>query len=139
METRTPLRHKSRLHRPGFTFTRQLREFGGTAPRTDHFHFHRPYKTDRFYTPLRRFRRMSEKETVQIDDRMDRWRYVCPRGHRTWEPTNYHFWCQRCASIEGVDPAFDQLHDRRDGRLLDRDEVRLLTPAGPYDGREGSA
>jgi hypothetical protein len=104
----------------------------GVTP-ADHFHFHRPYKTHRFYHPLCRFACMSDRETIEIDDKTDRWRYVCPRGHRTWEPTNNHFWCQQCARVAGVEPAFDQLQDRRDGRLLDRDEVRLLTPVGPYD------
>jgi hypothetical protein len=83
-----------------------------------------------------------EKETVEIENRMDRWRFVCPRGHRSWEPTNHHFWCAKCARRDGVDGVFHELRDRRDGGLLKRDQVRLLTPAGPYDrdlDQEGSA
>jgi hypothetical protein len=72
-------------------------------------------------------------EPVKIQDRQDRWRFTCPRGHRTWEPTNHHFWCARCARAQDVDGVFHELRDRRDGRLLAREEVRLLTPAGPYD------
>ncbi|ELZ92981.1 hypothetical protein C440_12709 [Haloferax mucosum ATCC BAA-1512] len=73
---------------------------------------------------------------------MDRWRYTCPRGHRTWEPTNHHFWCERCASAENVDGAFDQLRDKVTGELFARDEVLLLTETGPLDtdlDTEGSA
>jgi len=33
-----------------------------------------------------------------------------------------------------VDGVFNQLRDRRDGGLLERNQVRLLTPVGPYDG-----
>jgi len=84
-----------------------------------------------------------EKKTVRIEDRHDRWRFTCPRNHRSWEPTNHHFWCSKCASVEGVDGVFDELRDKRSGDLLQRDEVLLLTPAGPYDRdldkREGSA
>jgi len=76
--------------------------------------------------------------TVHLDDEGDRWRYVCPNGHRSWEPTNDHFWCATCARRSGVAGEFDELHDRREDEQLDRDEVRLQTPAGPYKGR-GSA
>lgn len=76
---------------------------------------------------------MSDKQPVKIEDKVDRWRFTCPRGHRDWEPTNHHFWCAMCARAEGVDGVFDQLRDQRDGGLLGRDEVRLLTPVGPYD------
>ncbi|WP_262176975.1 hypothetical protein [Haloarcula laminariae] len=85
---------------------------------------------------------MSEtKETVEIENRMDRWRFVCPRGHRLWEPTNHHFWCAKCARRDDVDGVFHELRDRRDGGLLKREQVRLVTPVGPYDrdlDREGS-
>ncbi|ELZ30584.1 hypothetical protein C475_00540 [Halosimplex carlsbadense 2-9-1] len=83
------------------------------------------------------------KKTVRIEDRHDRWRFTCPRNHRSWEPTNHHFWCSKCARVEGVDGVFDELRDKRSGDLLQRDEVLLLTPAGPYDRdldrREGPA
>jgi hypothetical protein len=85
---------------------------------------------------------MSEKTTVRIENRSDRWRFVCPRGHRTWEPTNYHFWCQSCARLREADGVFHRLRDRKTGREFDRDDVQLRTEAGPYkrepDGR-GSA
>ena len=76
---------------------------------------------------------MSEKTTVRIEDEEDRWRFTCPRYHRSWEPTNHHFWCQQCAALEGVDAVFDQLRDSKTGLHYDRDEIQLLTPWGPYD------
>ncbi len=77
---------------------------------------------------------MPSKELVRIENERDRWRYLCPLGHRTWEPTNHHFWCQYCARREDVDGAFYRLRDRKTGALLTRDRVRLLTETGPYDG-----
>lgn len=71
------------------------------------------------------------KRTIDTDDDLDRWRFVCPNGHRTWEPTNYHFWCSSCAQAVqqdpelDVDPEFDQLHDKRTDELLERDEVEI--------------
>jgi hypothetical protein len=75
--------------------------------------------------------------TINIDDRMDRWRYRCPHGHASWEPTNNHFWCQACARStihdEDVDPSFTHLLDQRTGEELAREDVRLLTEAGAYE------
>jgi protein-arginine kinase activator protein McsA len=80
---------------------------------------------------------------IKLDDDADRWRFACPNGHRSWEPTNGHFWCAQCAKTfaDDLDPEFSELRDRKTGELLERDEVRLLTPAGPYQDvhREGSA
>ncbi|SDM14340.1 hypothetical protein SAMN04487949_1019 [Halogranum gelatinilyticum] len=73
------------------------------------------------------------KEVVRIQDRRDRWRFVCPRGHRSWEPTNHHFWCQQCASTFDVEATFDELRDQKTGRSVGRRQVRLVTPVGPYD------
>lgn len=85
------------------------------------------------YTRLNLFRTQMERETIEIEDRLDRWRFTCPRGHRTWEPTNHHFWCASCARADDVDGVFHELRDRRDGGLLAREDVRLMTPVGPYD------
>jgi len=86
---------------------------------------------------------MVPKEVVRIEDRQDRWRFVCPNGHRSWEPTNHHFWCQYCARSDAADGVFHELLDKKTGAELPRDRVRLLTPAGPYDRdldeEEGSA
>lgn len=111
---------------------------------TNYFHFHSARVDSPFHRatnqsdPL-----MSESTTVKIEDEMDRWRYVCPREHRSWEPTNHHFWCAKCARRDHVDGMFHQLRDRKTGTLYERDQVRLLTPVGPYDQdldrTEGSA
>jgi len=111
--------------------------------RRDQFHFHSPYLDSGFNTPLRRCEVMGPKEVVRIEDRQDRWRFVCPNGHRSWEPTNHHFWCQYCARSDEADGVFHELLDKKTGAKLDRDRVRLVTPIGPYDreldGEEGSA
>jgi len=129
--------------RPRFTFTGRFVRIRGTGRRTDHFQFHSPYKAAPLYTGVRQSRIvMSEKKTVEIEDRSDRWRFVCPRGHRSWEPTNHHFWCQSCARATGVDGVFHQLRDRKTGTNHEREEVQLLTSLGPYDEideRRGSA
>lgn len=131
------------IGRPRFTFTGKVGKIRVTGRRIDYFQFHSPYKAAALYTgiPQRRVA-MSEKKTVRIENRSDRWRFVCPRGHRSWEPTNHHFWCQACARAPGVDGVFHQLRDRKTGTSYERHEVQLLTPIGPYDDideRRGSA
>ncbi|WP_135828944.1 hypothetical protein [Halorussus halobius] len=82
-------------------------------------------------------------EEIRLEDETDRWRWVCPRGHRTWEPTNNHFWCQSCSRQRGVDGEFSKLRNKATGEVFEREDLRLVTPAGPYpdlwSGREGSA
>lgn len=144
MTKTTPrLKTGSRI-RSGFTFTDRIADICHPGPRTVHFHFHRPRVDFPFYTmPLCcRVDMSDEKTTVRIEDRNDRWRFVCPRGHRSWEPTNHHFWCAKCARAYDVDGVFQRLRDKRTGREYDREEVQLLTAAGPYDrdlDRRGSA
>lgn len=134
-----PSRLKRWLHSAVSLPPAKIPDFGGTGRRTDHFHFHRPYKADRFYNPLRSLVMMSETKTVHIEDETDRWRFVCPRGHRSWEPTNFHFWCQRCAQRDDVDGVFHELRDGKTGDLLERENIRLQTPLGPYEHRGGPA
>ena len=98
-----------------------------------YLHFHSAHVDSIFYNPIRQRNVMSTKETVRIENRQDRWRYTCPVGHRRWEPTNHHFWCQRCAQRPDVDGVFYELRDRKTGELVDRQRVRLVTPVGPYD------
>jgi hypothetical protein len=73
------------------------------------------------------------RQVVRIEDLTDRWRFTCPRGHRSWEPTNHHFWCQQCARRGDVDGVFHELRDRKSGDRFDREQVRLLVASGPYD------
>jgi len=69
---------------------------------------------------------------INIDDPTDRWRWVCPAGHRSWEPTNEHFYCSKCARNYDLDGEFAELRDRRDGRAVARGDVVLETEAGAY-------
>ncbi|WP_128478359.1 hypothetical protein [Halorussus pelagicus] len=83
-------------------------------------------------------------EEIRLEDESDRWKWVCPNGHRNWEPTNNHFWCPSCARHLGADGVFHGLRNKATGEVYERDNLRLLTPAGPYqdlrsDHREGSA
>ena len=83
------------------------------------------------------------KTTIDLDDEIDRWKWVCPRGHRSWEATNHNFWCAECARTyagDDYDPEFDELHNLATNETVHRDDLRLLTRVGPYDTlREGSA
>ena len=108
---------------------RRLNAGGTNVP----IHFHHAALGHPLYTPVKLSRLRMGREIVEIEDRMDRWRYVCPRGHRSWEPTNHHFWCQQCAAAEEVDGVFHELRDRYSGKMFEREEVQLLTEAGPYD------
>ena len=107
-------------------------DFRGAGRSFVQFHFHSPAVDSPFYGGVRRPSMMARK-VVRIEDRMDRWRFTCPNGHRSWEPTNHHFWCQQCARQEGIDGVFHELRDRKNGECYARDEVRLVTPLGPYD------
>jgi len=69
---------------------------------------------------------------INVDDRCDRWRWVCPHGHRSWEPTNGHFWCKQCARATDVAGVFHELHDKRSGETVEREAIVLETAAGPY-------
>ena len=73
-----------------------------------------------------------ERAVIELDDEVDRWKWVCPRGHRSWEPTNSHFWCADCARTYDIDGVFYELRNSATGELLERDEVVLVTPAGRY-------
>jgi len=102
----------------------------------DQFHFRRACKDTDLYTGVRQHGVMADSNddvTVRVEDPEDRWRWVCPNGHRTWEPTNHHFWCQSCARRKSVDGVFHHLHDRKTGDQYARDEVQLVTATGPHD------
>lgn len=102
------------------------------------FHFHYPDKDLRFIgSPPRTGGSMEVR--IQVND-ADHLGYVYPPGHRSWEPTNHHFWCQACAeSLDpGVDPVFHALHDLRTGTELDREDVQLLTEMGQCPDLRGS-
>jgi hypothetical protein len=83
---------------------------------------------------------MRMANVVNVDDKTHRWRWTCPAGHRSWEPTNHHFWCKQCSRIPDLDGSFDELHDKQRGETFQRDELKLVTDAGSYVdvyGKEG--
>lgn len=96
--------------------------------------------TDRFSTTFQTVG-LDMSVTINTEDKTDRWQWVCPQGHRTWEPTNFHFWCAGCARAwdhnEDLDPEFQELRNKKTGETVTREEIVLVTPAGPYEG--GSA
>jgi hypothetical protein len=68
---------------------------------------------------------------VNLDDETDRWRWCCPNGHRNRQATNHHFWCEQCARRHDAAGEFQERHDRAE-RTVGREELTLLTEAGPY-------
>lgn len=70
---------------------------------------------------------MKTRVVIDPTDRDDRWRYVCPAGHRSWEATNHHYWCKQCAENPDprLKPEFDELRDLETNRMLARNEVSL--------------
>lgn len=66
------------------------------------------------------------KQPISLESDADRWRYVCPRGHRSWEVTNFHFWCQQCARAhDDADPEFSELHDLKTGASIPRERLTI--------------
>ena len=94
-----------------------------------------PSKNFLFYIPSHHSGVLMETDSrteIDLTDEVDRWRYTCPHGHREWEPTNHHFWCAACGRAD-VAATFDTLRDRKTGRELAREDIRLVDPTGPYD------
>jgi len=71
------------------------------------------------------------RDTVEIDltDPVDRWRYKCPNGHRSWEPTGRQIWCRQCARNAktgyNTDPSHAELIDEKTGETIPWSAVRL--------------
>ena len=76
-------------------------------------------------------------QVINLEDESDRWQWVCPRGHRTWEPTNHHYWCSSCANSYEFDGVFYELRNLTTGELVERDNVRLVTSVGSYEELHG--
>lgn len=130
----TPVRWKYRsAHTTGFQSSPICFSVRGL-----HFRFHYRDVDSAFYQTLHQSPLRSRRFTVRLHDESDRWRGVCPRGHRLWEPTNHHFWCQKCARLDGADGVFYELRNRTNGDLVKRDELRLETRAGQFEPTEGS-
>ncbi|GAA1280269.1 hypothetical protein GCM10009646_79130 [Streptomyces aureus] len=77
---------------------------------------------------------MSNRARVHIDrsDAIDRFRFVCPAGHTTWERCNSHAWCAQCskASQQGsdVEPEFYEIWDKKTGDMIAYDAIEFEGP-----------
>lgn len=83
----------------------------------------------------------AERVRINVDDESDRWRWVCPNGHRDWEPTNSHFHCTACARSHDGGGPFEELLDLATDRVVRRSEIVLETSVGSYRdvyGEEGA-
>ncbi|PSP80302.1 hypothetical protein BRC81_02900 [Halobacteriales archaeon QS_1_68_20] len=66
---------------------------------------------------------------IDTSDPTIRWRYGCPRGHTTIEPTNGGVWCRACANAHDVDdPHYHELLDKETGETIAWDRVRWEGP-----------
>lgn len=69
-------------------------------------------------------------ETVEVDRDAEPYRWVCPRGHTSWDATNSHIWCQSCrrAVEAGADIQAEhwELYDRRAERVVPFSAVELV-------------
>lgn len=88
------LSHRRTMPKPNATGQKFTDRFTSTARRR--LHFRTPYKTDHYIGQLPR-QRSPMPERINLDDKTEVWEWTCPRGHRNWEPTNFHFWWAACA------------------------------------------
>ncbi|WP_128478070.1 hypothetical protein [Halorussus pelagicus] len=72
---------------------------------------------------------MSGEPIVRLNNDTSRWRWACPRGHRNWEATNDHVWCQTCARQRG-DGHYHRLLDKRSGDLVARAQLVVVDKGG---------
>jgi hypothetical protein len=68
-----------------------------------------------------------EPITIDRSKTATRWRWGCPNGHTTLEPTNGGVWCRSCARDESIDdPHHYELLDKRRDELVDWARVELV-------------
>lgn len=118
-----------RTHSDGTGKTRSI------ARRDDYVQFHRAPLADPFYKITSR----PDMVEIDLDEETDRWQWRCPAGHRSWEPTNYHFWCAQCARSNDTDaePEFEELRNVRTDETFERDEVELVRGSESYESLRG--
>jgi hypothetical protein len=67
---------------------------------------------------------------IDLEDFVDRTRYRCPNGHRSWTPTNSHLWCKACseAAQHGaeVDAEHYEVYDEKDERAIPWSAVEVV-------------
>ena len=87
----------------------------------------------------------SSRPCVRIDrsDVLDRYRFVCPNGHTTWERTNSHAWCESCANAAqqgaDVEPEFYEIHDKRTGESIPYSAIEFAGPDEESQTRIGGS
>jgi phage FluMu gp28-like protein len=75
---------------------------------------------------------LDDTRRVRIDrsQAYERYRYVCPRGHTDWHPTNSHVWCKGCRrqfeAGEDVDPEYYEILDKKTGETIPYAAVELV-------------
>ena len=108
---------------------------GRIARRYDYLQFHRAPLAAPFLTGTAR----SDMVEIDLDEETDRWQWRCPAGHRSWEPTNYHFWCAQCArgNDPKAEPEFQKLRNVRTEETVPRDEVELVRGSDSYKSLRG--
>jgi hypothetical protein len=78
---------------------------------------------------------------IDLDYTIDRWKWRCPRGHTSWEPTNCHFYCTACADQasqgEPVEPTFEELTNQQTGETVPRDRLVLRSELGNWRELQG--
>jgi len=70
------------------------------------------------------------KVVIDRSDEIERYRFVCPRRHTTWDRTNNHIWCPSCRredehSNEDVDPEHYYIYDKAEDRKIPWEDVVL--------------
>ena len=81
-------------------------------------------------------------DPIVITSDAEKWRLVCradelhgaDEAHTNWFPIDGKFRCWSCAQARQahpeIDPEYDQLRDRRTGRLVSRDDIVLAIERG---------
>ena len=68
-----------------------------------------------------------EKRVVRLWVETERWRYQCPRDHRSWVPQQKSFYCNQCGIDDEINEAvYSVLVDARTGEEVDREEFHFL-------------
>lgn len=71
-----------------------------------------------------------EPVTIDVSSGSTQWRYGCPHGHTTVEPTNGGIWCRSCSrDVDVDDPHYHSIVDKQSGEEIPWSAV-ILTGDG---------
>lgn len=69
------------------------------------------------------------KVVIDTSDDLDVWRFRCPNGHTSWEPTNGGIYCHSCSQVLSHTPDENPQHhtilDQRTGQEIPWSRVTL--------------